>query len=92
MNRFKGFVLLAILLLGIWLLLTAPFSMQELIVGAALAIIIALLPTRATRVFQDIRITPRARENVNRRDQVMRRFAPGVSMPSRFSHRTSIDR
>jgi hypothetical protein len=26
------------------------------------------------------------------RDQVMRLFAPGVSMPSRFSHRTSIDR
>ena len=26
------------------------------------------------------------------RDQVMRRFAPGVSMSSRFSHRTSIDR
>jgi multicomponent Na+:H+ antiporter subunit E len=60
MNRFKAFILMVILLLGIWLLLTAPFSMQELIVGAAIAILVALLPTGANRVFADVKISPRA--------------------------------
>jgi multicomponent Na+:H+ antiporter subunit E len=60
MNRFKAFILMVILLLGIWLLLTAPYSLQELLVGAAIAILVALLPTGANRVFADVKISPRA--------------------------------
>lgn len=60
MNRLKAFILLTAMLLGIWLLLTAPFNMQEFIVGAALAVIVGLLPTGANRVFRDIKVTPRA--------------------------------
>jgi len=60
MNRIKAFILMAILLLAIWLLLTSPFSLQELIVGAAVAVLVALLPTGANAIFADIKVTPRA--------------------------------
>ena len=60
MNRIKAFILMVLLLVGIWLLLTAPFSMQELIAGAAIAILLALLPTGANTVFADVKVSPRA--------------------------------
>ena len=49
-----------VLLLALWLLLTYPPSLQELIVGAAVALVIALLPTGTATVLRDIRISPRA--------------------------------
>jgi len=60
MNRVKAFILMVMLLLGIWLLLTAPFSVQELIAGAVIAVLVALLPTGANSVFADVRLSPRA--------------------------------
>ena len=60
MSRIKAFVLTAALLLIIWLLLTAPFSVPELIAGAVVAVIVALLPTGAHRIFAAVRLSPRA--------------------------------
>lgn len=60
MQRVKAVALSAILLTVIWLLLSWPFSVQELVVGAIAASIIALLTTRASGVVGDIRVTPRA--------------------------------
>lgn len=60
MKHVKGFVLSALLLLAIWLLLTHPFSTEELIAGAVAALVISLIPTGALGVMQDIRVTPRA--------------------------------
>lgn len=60
MKHVKGFVLSALLLLGIWLLLTFPFSIQELIAGAIAALVISLIPTGALGTMQDVRVTPKA--------------------------------
>ena len=60
MRRIKAFVLTSALLLAIWLLLTAPFSVPELIAGAVAATLVALLPTGAQRIFADMRLSPRA--------------------------------
>lgn len=60
MKHVKGFVLSALLLLAIWLLLTHPFSTEELIAGAVAALVISLIPTGAHGVMQDVRVTPRA--------------------------------
>jgi multicomponent Na+:H+ antiporter subunit E len=58
--RFKAVLLSALLLLAVWLLLTYPFSVEELIVGSIAALVIALIPTGAHTVMQDIRVSPRA--------------------------------
>ncbi len=58
--RIKAYAVLVVLLLGVWLLLTAPFSMAELILGAAVAVVVGLLPSGAREVLADIRLTPRA--------------------------------
>lgn len=60
MTRIKAFFLMTVLLLAIWLLLTAPFSLPELIAGAVLAVVVALLPTGARMVFADVKLSPRA--------------------------------
>jgi multicomponent Na+:H+ antiporter subunit E len=60
MARVKAFLVTSVLLLAIWLLLTAPFTVPELIAGAVIAVVVALLPTGASRVFADVRVTPRA--------------------------------
>jgi multicomponent Na+:H+ antiporter subunit E len=54
--RFSAFVLL----LALWLLLTYPPGIQELILGAAVALVVALLPTGASGVLRDLKLTPRA--------------------------------
>lgn len=58
--RVKAYALLVVLLLGIWLLLTAPFTPAELILGAAVAIIVGLLPSGALDVLADVKLSPRA--------------------------------
>jgi multicomponent Na+:H+ antiporter subunit E len=60
MNKVKAFILTVLLLLGLWLLLTAPVSVVELIAGAVVAVVIATLPTGANRLLHDVRVTPRA--------------------------------
>lgn len=60
MQRIKAFLLSVVLLVAIWLLLTAPFSVQELIAGTTAAVLISLFPGGATRVLQDVRVSPRA--------------------------------
>jgi multicomponent Na+:H+ antiporter subunit E len=60
MKQIKAFFLIGAVLLAIWLLLTAPFSVPELIVGAAVALVIALLPTSGRRIFADVRLSPKA--------------------------------
>ena len=60
MNRVKAFILTVLLLLGLWLLLTSPPSVVELVAGAVVAVVIATMPTGANRLLQDVRVTPRA--------------------------------
>ncbi|MFW5784227.1 MAG: Na+/H+ antiporter subunit E [Spirochaetota bacterium] len=60
MQRVKSFALVFALLLVIWLLLTYPFSIAELVAGSAAALVIALLPTGAARVMREVRVSPRA--------------------------------
>jgi len=56
----KAFLLSVILLTAIWLLLTFPFSVQELVAGLVVAVIISLLPTGAATVMREVRVSPRA--------------------------------
>lgn len=60
MQRVKSFALVFFLLLVIWLLLTHPFSSQELVVGVAAALLISFLPTGASGIMREVRIGPRA--------------------------------
>jgi multicomponent Na+:H+ antiporter subunit E len=60
MKNLIGRGLLFLFLLLIWLLLTYPYDPQELAVGAAAALIIALLPFGSVPLFAEIRPTPRA--------------------------------
>ena len=60
MRRIKEFLLSVIMLTEIWLLLTAPFSMQELIAGLSAAVVISLLPIGARNVLGEVRVGPRA--------------------------------
>lgn len=58
--RAKAYAILIVLLLGVWLLLTAPFSLQELVLGAVVALIVGLLPTGALELLAEVKTTPRA--------------------------------
>ena len=60
MQRFKAFSLSVTLLTAIWLLLTAPVSLPELIAGIGVAVVISLLPTGNAGILREIRLTPRA--------------------------------
>ena len=60
MSNLKAFVVAVIVLLGFWLLLTLPVTLFELIAGAVVALLVALLPTGANRLLRDLRLTPRA--------------------------------
>lgn len=60
MQRVKSFALVFMLLLVIWLLLTYPFSLQELIAGVAAALLISFFPTGASQVMREVRVSPRA--------------------------------
>ena len=56
---FARFLIFASLLI-IWLLLTYPFSMQELTAGAVVSLLIALFPVGSIPIFAEIRTGPRA--------------------------------
>ena len=60
MAAVKGRFLLFLFLLGIWLLLTLPFSYQEFGAGAFIALLIAVLPTGRSSGLSDFRLTPRS--------------------------------
>lgn len=60
MQRIKAFLLSVILLTAIWLLLTFPFSVQELVAGLVAAVIISFLPTGAAGVMREVRVSPKA--------------------------------
>ncbi len=60
MQRIKAFLLSVILLTAIWLLLTYPFSVQELVAGLVAAVIISVLPTGAAGVMREVRVSPKA--------------------------------
>ncbi len=59
MKRLGMSVILFAILLGLWLLLTAPFSLQELILGSAVALLIAVLPLPAMSAYGDISLMPK---------------------------------
>jgi multicomponent Na+:H+ antiporter subunit E len=52
-------VIVFAILLGLWLLLTAPFSVQELILGSAVALLIAVLPLPGLGAYGDISLLPK---------------------------------
>ena len=60
MQRTKAYLLSVVLLTAIWLLLTYPFSVPELVAGLVAAIVISLLPTGAADVLREVRVSPRA--------------------------------
>ncbi len=60
MNTWIGRPLLFFFLLLIWLLLTYPFALQELAAGAAVALVISLLPFGSVSLFSEIRLSPKA--------------------------------
>lgn len=60
MKSLKARVMLLVLVLLVWYLLTYPFDSQELIAGAAVAILVVLLPLPGIEVLGDIRWTPKA--------------------------------
>jgi multicomponent Na+:H+ antiporter subunit E len=60
MQRIKTFLLSVALLTAVWLLLTYPFSVQELLAGAVAAVIISILPTGAAGVLREVRVSPKA--------------------------------
>ncbi len=59
MKQLVGRVVLAAPLLGIWLALTHPFSVQESIVGAAVSILIAALPIPGASVYGEFSPLPK---------------------------------
>ena len=60
MKQLKARAVLLVFLALIWILLTAPFSREEAIAGAIVAILILILPLPGGEVFGDLRLTPRA--------------------------------
>jgi multicomponent Na+:H+ antiporter subunit E len=60
MKSLLGRIVLFLFLLLIWLLLTYPFDTQELAAGAAVALLITLLPFGSIPLFAELRPTPRA--------------------------------
>lgn len=59
MGNIRGRVILWLLLTAGWLLLSAPFSMQELIFGTVIAALIAAMPLAGNRVYGEITLMPR---------------------------------
>ncbi|HUX12051.1 MAG TPA: Na+/H+ antiporter subunit E [Spirochaetia bacterium] len=61
MKAFASRVFLALVLFGVWILLTLPVSTDEIIVGAVIAVIAAIVTSReGIRVLSGIRFTPKA--------------------------------
>jgi multicomponent Na+:H+ antiporter subunit E len=50
---------LFVLLLGLWLLLTAPFRLQELLFGGLMALILAAMPLPGSETYGDISPLPK---------------------------------
>ncbi len=59
-GEIKGRGILFLLLIGVWLLLTYPFSAQEGVAGVAVALVVVLLPTGSGPILSDLRLTPKA--------------------------------
>ncbi|HDQ15324.1 MAG TPA: hypothetical protein ENN41_10985 [Sediminispirochaeta sp.] len=60
MKKLSGRLLLFAFLLAIWLLLSAPFSREELIAGAIVSALISLFPFGSIPIFSEMRLTPKA--------------------------------
>ncbi len=60
MKIVKARVILLVLVLLAWYLLTYPFDSQELIAGAAVAVLVVLLPLPGVEILGDFRWTPKA--------------------------------
>lgn len=60
MKRLFARFLIFTFLLIIWLLLTYPFSAQELVAGAVVSLLIALFPVGSIPIFAEMRTGPRA--------------------------------
>jgi len=60
MKRVISSFLIFTFLLIIWLLLTAPFSKQELLTGIVVSLLIALISFGSVPIFAEIRPTPKA--------------------------------
>ena len=59
MRNFWGRAVLFTVLLLLWLLLSRPFSYQELIAGAAVAIVLSLLPLPGSKIYSEIVLWPK---------------------------------
>ena len=59
MKQLIGRIVLAALLLGIWLALSHPFSLQELVAGAVVSLLIAALPIPGVGVYGDFAPLPK---------------------------------
>jgi len=60
MQAFKAFIVSLVFLFALWLLLAGSTSRQEMLVGGAVALLLALLFRRRLAVLGDVRLTPRA--------------------------------
>ncbi len=60
MKTIKGKSILFLLLYGVWLLLTAPADVPEIVTGGIFALIIAILPWGNTIILHELRISPRS--------------------------------
>jgi multicomponent Na+:H+ antiporter subunit E len=59
MKQLVGRIILAVLLLITWLALTHPFTIQELITGSAVSLLITALPIPGVRIYGEIIPLPR---------------------------------
>jgi multicomponent Na+:H+ antiporter subunit E len=54
-SRLSAFLVLA----GLWVLLAYPFSMQELVAGLGIALVLVILPLPGTRIYAEIGLAPK---------------------------------
>lgn len=59
MKQAFGRMGLAVLLLAVWLLLTLPFALPELMVGALVALLVAFLPLPDGELFAELPVLPK---------------------------------
>lgn len=60
MQRAKGTMILALVLVAVWLLLAYPAGVEELVAAAVVAVLVAVAVGGSAAVFAEIRLTPRA--------------------------------
>ena len=59
MEVLKSRLITFIVLLGLWLILVNPFSVQELYTGIGIALLLVLIPLPGNRIYAEIGITPK---------------------------------